>query len=140
MTEEKKYTLQELKNKLTKKERVFCHQYIIDWNGSRSAKDAGYSEKTRAVIANENLTKPYIKQYIDFIKNDLEKEAGLSKLKQINSIIEITQGEECNDRDKLSALAEVNKMMGYLAVEKMNVDNNITITVKREKKPPIDER
>lgn len=85
-SEEKKYTLEELQKKLTKKECIFCHQYIIDWNGARSAREAGYSEKTCAVIASENLTKPYINQYIDFIKNDFEKEAGISKLRQLNEL------------------------------------------------------
>lgn len=86
---EKKYTLKELKEKLTEKERIFCHQYIIDWNGSRAAKEAGYSEKTRAEIAHQNLTKLHITQYIDFIKNDLEKEAGISKLKNLNELSKI---------------------------------------------------
>ena len=41
---------------------------------------------------------------------------------------------------KQSALAEINKMQGYYAAENVNLDNKITITVRREKKPPIDER
>lgn len=86
MNEEKKYTLEELQDKLTEKERIFCHQYIIDWNGSRAAREAGYSENTCAEIAYENLRKPHLIQYIDFIKNDLEKEAGISKLRQLNEL------------------------------------------------------
>ena len=86
---DKVYTLPELKKKLTEKERIFCHQYIIDWNGARSAREAGYSEKTCYVIASENLTKPHIKQYIDFIKDDYEKEAGISKLKNLHELAKI---------------------------------------------------
>jgi len=86
MEEEKKYTLNELKEKLTKKERIFCHQYIIDWNGSRSARVAGYSEDSSKEIAHVKLTKVHIKQYIAFIKNDIEKEAGISKLRQLNEL------------------------------------------------------
>ncbi len=89
MSEEIKYTLDELKEKLTNKERIFCHQYIIDWNGTRSAKEAGYSIKTATETAYENLTKPHIKQYIEFIKDDIEKEAGISKLKQVNEFNKI---------------------------------------------------
>lgn len=89
MSEDKKYSLDELKNKLTNKERIFCHQYIIDWNGTRSAKIAGYSAKTATETAYENLTKPHIKQYIAFIKDDIEKEAGISKLKQVNEFNKI---------------------------------------------------
>ncbi len=86
MAEEKKYTLKELQDKLTEKERIFCHQYIIDWNGARSAREAGYSENSDRQIAEQNLSKLYIQQYIDFIKNDFEKEAGISKLRQLNEL------------------------------------------------------
>jgi len=89
MEEEKKYTLDELKEKLTEKERLFCHQYIIDWNGARAARAAGYSEESAKEIAHATLTKVHIKQYIDFIKNDFEKEAGISKLSQINELKKI---------------------------------------------------
>ena len=85
-TKEHKYTKAELLKKLTPKEKKFCHEYIIDWNASRAARIAGYSEKTCAVIACENLTKPYIEQYIDFIKNDFEVESGISKLRQLNEL------------------------------------------------------
>lgn len=89
MEEEKKYTLEELREKLTEKERIFCHQWIIDWNGARAAREAGYSEKTCAETAYENLRKPHIKQYIEFIKNDFEKECGISKTMQINQLMKI---------------------------------------------------
>ena len=89
MEAEQKYTLEELKVKLTEKERIFCHQYVIDWNGSRSAREAGYSENTCAIIAHENLTKPKIQQYINFIKNDFEKEAGISKLRNLRELAKI---------------------------------------------------
>lgn len=89
MTEQKQYTLKELKDKLTEKERLFCHEYIIEWNGAKSARKAGYSEKTCYSIASENLTKPYIQQYIDFIKTDYEKECGISKIRQIKEYTKI---------------------------------------------------
>ena len=88
--EVKKYTLEELKEKLTEKERIFCHEYIIDWNGGRSAKKAGYSEDSIYEIASQNLRKLHIQQYIDFIKNDIEKEAGISKLKIINELMKMS--------------------------------------------------
>lgn len=87
--EEKIYTFEELQKKLTVKERLFCHQYIIDWNGARAARTAGYSENTCYVIASENLTKPYIKQYISLIRNNLEEEAGISKLRNLQELAKI---------------------------------------------------
>ena len=88
-SEPKQYTLSELKKKLTNKERIFCHQYIIDWNGSRSARVAGYSENSIRDIAKENLTKPHIQQYINFIKNNLEEESGISKLRNLQELAKI---------------------------------------------------
>ena len=57
---EKTYTLKELKKKLTEKEKNFCHEYVIDWNGARAARVAGYSEKTCTEIASQNLIKLHI--------------------------------------------------------------------------------
>ena len=51
--------------KLTPKQQRFCDEYLIDMNGTQAAIRAGYSKKTAGVIADENLKKPYIREYID---------------------------------------------------------------------------
>lgn len=89
MADEIKYTKEELKNKLTEKEKNFCHEYVVDWNGARAARAAGYSENSAREIATQNLSKLHIKQYIDFIKNDYEMLCGISKTKQINELAKI---------------------------------------------------
>ena len=61
--------------KLTAKQQRFCDEYLIDLNATQAAIRAGYSEKTARMIANENLTKPYIKEYIE--KRMAEKEKDL---------------------------------------------------------------
>jgi len=86
MTEDKQYTKAELLKKLTPKEKRFCHEYIIDWNASRSSRVAGYSENTCAEIGCQNLTKLHIRQYIDFIKHDYELESGISKVRQLKEL------------------------------------------------------
>lgn len=75
--------------KLTPKQRIFCHEYVLDWNATRAAKAAGYSEKTAEVIGHENLRKPYLKAYINHIQEDLAKLAGISKLTMINELQKI---------------------------------------------------
>ena len=67
--------------KLTGKQRRFCEEYVIDWNGTRAAIAAGYSKKTAHVIAQENLRKPYIEEYLDEIQKDIAKLAGVSALR-----------------------------------------------------------
>ncbi|MGS5516890.1 terminase small subunit [Clostridioides difficile] len=51
--------------KLTEKQKRFCDYYIETGNATEAAIRAGYSEKTAKVIGAENLTKPYLKNYID---------------------------------------------------------------------------
>ena len=51
--------------KLTPKQQAFCEFYIETGNKTEAAIKAGYSKKTAAVIGDENLKKPYIREYID---------------------------------------------------------------------------
>ena len=60
---------------LTDKQRKFCDEYLVDLNATQAAIRAGYSKKTANVIGHENLTKPYIREYID--KRLAEKEERL---------------------------------------------------------------
>lgn len=50
---------------MTAKQRLFCDEYLIDLNATQAAIRAGYSEKTARAMGAENLTKPYIKDYIE---------------------------------------------------------------------------
>nr|DAP03852.1 MAG TPA: Terminase small subunit [Caudoviricetes sp.] len=52
-------------DKLTRKQRKFAEEYLVDCNGTKAAIRAGYSPKTAKSIGNENLTKPDLKAYID---------------------------------------------------------------------------
>lgn len=52
-------------NKMTAKQKRFCDEYLIDLNATQAAIRAGYSKKSAKQVANENLTKPYLKKYIE---------------------------------------------------------------------------
>lgn len=71
---------------LTEKQKIFCREYILDWNATRAAKVAGYSESTAYSIGSENLSKPEIQSYITEIQKDLEKIAGISRLRVLQEI------------------------------------------------------
>lgn len=60
--------------KLTEKQKRFCDEYLIDLNATQAAIRAGYSKKTAKIIGNENLTKPYLKEFIDKRLKQLEDE------------------------------------------------------------------
>lgn len=182
MEEEKKYTKAELLKKLTPKEKKFCHEYIIDWNGARAARVAGYESERDRQTAYDIVTKGYIQQYIDFIKHDFEVESGITKLRQLNELakiaysnishlhddwITLTDWEEIKENNpnclaavetidtktetrthktdgddeseteveyiklklhsKQSAIAEINKMQGYHAAEKINHSGSVNV-------------
>lgn len=58
--------------KLTPKQKAFADYYIETGNATEAAIKAGYSEKTAKVTGYENLTKPYLKSYIDKRMKELE--------------------------------------------------------------------
>lgn len=69
-----------ISDELTPKQKIFCEEYIKDWNATRAAIAAGYSEKTAKEIGSQNLTKLHIQEYIKEIRDELEKQAHISKL------------------------------------------------------------
>ena len=50
---------------MTEKQKRFCDEYLIDLNGTQAAIRAGYSKRSAKWIANQNLEKPQICEYID---------------------------------------------------------------------------
>lgn len=129
-------------NELTDKQRRFCEEYVIDWNATRAATAAGYSEKTAAVIGGENLRKPYIQEYIEGIQKDLAKLAGVSALGNLIELRKIAFEIDANGKprrvpknkamDRLRAIEIINKMLGYNAPEKSIQEhaNPVQINVK----------
>lgn len=77
------------KDELTEKQKIFCREYIYDWNATRAAKVAGYSEDTAYAIGAENLRKPQIQAHITEIQKDLEKVAGISRLRIVQEHLNI---------------------------------------------------
>ena len=75
---------------MTAKQQRFCDEYLIDLDGTKAAIRAGYSPKTARSIASENLTKPYIREYIDERMAEKEKQLIASQdevLKYLTSVL-----------------------------------------------------
>ncbi len=64
---------------LTEKEELFCQSYLIDFNGARAARDAGYSEDSARSIAAENLTKPHITARIQQLRVEMGKAFNITR-------------------------------------------------------------
>lgn len=77
--------------KLTEKNKIFCREYILDWNGSRAYKVAyhGITDGSARARAVELLTNINIQSYIESIQIELEKIAGISRLRIINEHIKL---------------------------------------------------
>jgi phage terminase small subunit len=54
-----------MSDELTDKLKLFVQEYVVDFNGKQAAIRAGYSEKSAASIASENLTKPNVAAAIE---------------------------------------------------------------------------
>lgn len=60
--------------KLTDKQRMFCEEYMIDFNATKAAIRSGYSQKTAQEIGAQNLSKLIIQNYIsEKIKNQSKR-------------------------------------------------------------------
>ena len=109
--------------KLTVKQELFIREYLIDGNGARSARSAGYSEKTARQIATENLSKPDIqaaiatKQQETAVKLELRKEHVLLAHMEAISLAR-AQGQPMA---MISGLREVGKLMGFYSPEVVEV-------------------
>lgn len=60
------------------KELRFCHEYVIDNNGTQAAIRSGYSEKSAYTIASELLRKPHISAYVKSIEQPLLEKLGIT--------------------------------------------------------------
>lgn len=80
--------------KMTLKQQRFADEYIITGNATQAAIKAGYSKKTARAIANENLIKPYIKEYIDERLAKLESEKIATQEEVLQYLTSVMRGEK----------------------------------------------
>jgi len=118
---------------LTDKERMFIAEYCKDFNGTRAAKAAGYSEKSASIISFENLRKPKImkniRRYVDDIL-DIDKISLKHDVIERLKLIAFNDPEEKLDRegavidisfrDNLSALDKLGK---YLTIYEEKIEH-----------------
>lgn len=73
--------------RLSPKQKIFCHNYIYDWNATRSYLEA-YKNTINPNVAraagSRLLAKVNVQKYIEEIQKDLEKLAGISRMKIIS--------------------------------------------------------
>lgn len=113
--------------KMTEKQRRFADYYIETGNAAQSAVRAGYSKKTARSIGRENLTKPYIKEYIDKRNKELEdaRIAGMTEVKQFWTAM--LRSNKVEDKDRLKASEFIAKTNGAF-IEKVEHSGAINLS------------
>ena len=91
---------------LTPKQKAFADYYIECGNQTESARRAGYSERTAAVIGNENLKKPNVLEYIA----ERQKQIDDSRIADVKEVMQfysaVLRGEVKDQFDMDAALSD----------------------------------
>jgi hypothetical protein len=115
-------------DKLTDKQRLFIYEYLKDFNASRAAQAAGYSEKTAYSIGSENLKKPEIREAMqEYIDNDL----GVSEkiiIENIRFWQNMRDDPEAPEQARLKASEHLSRYNGMF-VEKQDIHHTGEISV-----------
>ena len=127
--------IEELTQKLTKKERIFADEYVKTTNGTQSAITAGYSEKTASVTASKMLRKTKVRQYIDAIMSERSKDTIATADEVLEYLTRVMIGKEKDafgldvsvaDRTKAAELLGKRHM---LFTDKVKLDAEIEIDI-----------
>lgn len=111
---------------LTTKQQLFIVEYLKDFNASRAARDAGYSEDSAEVIGSENLKKPYIKKAITEHINLIVGNKDKIVIQNINFWVSVREDTEATYTERLKASEHLAKYaeMFKEKVELSTIDNN----------------
>jgi len=74
---------------LTKKQRLFAEEYLIDLNATQAAIRAGYSPHTAKDIGCENLAKPNVRAHIDKAIAERSRRTGINQERVVMELAKI---------------------------------------------------
>ena len=98
-------------NTLTKKQKLFVEEYLIDLNATQAAIRAGYSPDTAQQMGSENLSKPVIKNAIDKAIADRSRRTGINQDRVIQEIAKMAflNPVDVIDMDEATIKGEANR-------------------------------
>lgn len=74
---------------MTEKVKIFCKEYIVDFNATQAAIRSGYSKKTAGSIGQENLTKPEIQKEIQKLIDERSNRTQITADKVLQELAKI---------------------------------------------------
>jgi phage terminase small subunit len=113
---------------MTEKMKTFCLEYLLDDNGTQSAIRAGYSKRSAASIAEENLRKPEILAYIEKLKKEIVSDKEKIILDNIIYWRSVIKDEKKKDADKLKA-SELLGKYAAMFTENLNLSGDLSVTI-----------
>lgn len=107
--------MEALRKAFTPRQRRFCDEYVVDYNGTAAAIRAGYSTKYPDRIANQLQQNQGIATYIDFLTaSHASKIMSVDPDWVIQGITKIILKENGRDGDKLRGFELIAKILGML--------------------------
>lgn len=111
---------------LTDKQTLFINSYLVHFNATRAAIEAGYSEDTAYNIGWENVRKPEIKAVIDERIKEIISQTDDKRAFLIRFWVDIINDPESSENGKLKASENLAK---YLAMFTERVEHSGSLTV-----------
>ena len=126
---------------------MLSHLYIVE---DMSLKDAyrnaypqkeGVSDKQVCANASRLYSKSHIKEYCEYLLEDMSKSIELTSKSIINGFMQIAFGDESTDSNKLKALEQLAKIKGLYKDEKTITHQVIKIDIEEDEDdvPKIEE-
>jgi phage terminase small subunit len=113
---------------LNAKQERFVQAFALHGNGSKAAREAGYSPKTAAQISSENLKKPEIVEALSAFRKELATELNVTKqkvLQELQTAISIAQAQG-NASGMIAGWREIARICGYYTPEVKKIDLDIS--------------
>ena len=98
---------------MTDKQQIFIERYLLHFNATKAAQEAGYSLDTASNIGHENLRKPEIKAVIDERVKEIICQSDDKRAKLIHFWDSVINDEEESTHVRLKAADSLGK---YLAM------------------------
>lgn len=93
---------------------LFCHEYLIDFNGTRAARAVGYSPAGAHVSASRLLHKPMVRAYLSNLMNERARRLDAQGDKFLMSFVDMATSPDCSDTKRLKGTDRLGRLAKLL--------------------------